>query len=555
MDKAPTGIEGLDDITGGGLPRGCTTLVMGGPGCGKTVLALQSLVNGARLYNEPGIFVAFEENSRSIIANAENFGWDLPDLEARQLVYFVDAQPMVEHIQAGSFDLQGMLAGLQVMVERMGARRIVFDSLDMLLGLLGDVVAERREVHRLQEWLSGRNLNTILTAKVHDAAGMDLGSFGFLQFMVDCALTLTQQVSGAARLRRLRVVKYRGSSFVESDCPLAIGSKGIEIASVSTPSLGCCSQERVSSGVEALDQMLNGGYFRCASVLISGSPGTAKTTLAGAFLEAACRRGEKALLVSFDSDPREVVRNLASVNVDLAVHVDSGMLHLKAARTTISSPEIHVLQIRALALKHNIRCIIVDPVSALVKDSNLDGATAVVERLVDWAKAQGITLLCTSLLGHLSAHAEGTPLHISTIADTWIHLSYLVHAGERNRALTIVKSRGTSHSNQVRELILSNQGITMTDVYSAGGEVFMGTMRWQQELAERDEEQRLMMQAKHKRLEMEAEHLALTRQLSALQRDLQLQEAALALLDSEELRRGRTQAEDARELLRQRVDQ
>ena len=487
--KARTGIEGFDEITNGGIPRGRTTLIEGSPGSGKTVMALQSLVSGARLENEPGIFVAFEESSGRIRANATKFGWDLAALERKKL-FFLDAQTKPDLVQSGNFDLSGMLAAVAVKAREIKARRVVFDALDVVLALLNDPAAERREVYRLHEWLLAHELTGIITSKVgsHKNPSDNLPKLGFMQFMVDCSVTLNHEVMRGISQRSLRVVKYRGNSFVENESPFLINEKGLEVAGgrdVNWPRSpgGTRLTERVSSGVKRLDAMLGGGYYRGAGILITGFPGTAKSTLSGAFAEAACKRGERTLFMSFDSDADEVVRNLFSVNIRLEPFVKSGKLRLISARAVSGSAEIHLMQIKQQAKLHDARSVIIDPVSALAKAGNEDTAYSVAERLLDWSKAAGITLVCTSLLHEVGDFMEGTPLQISTIADTWIHLNYLVHAGERNRGLSIIKSRGTQHSNQVRELLLSNKGVTLADAYTAGGEVLMGTLRWEKERA------------------------------------------------------------------------
>jgi circadian clock protein KaiC len=274
--KAPTGIGGLDQITGGGLPRGNATLLEGGAGSGKTVLAMQSLVNGARHYNEPGIFVAFEESSKRIIANAAKFGWDLPDLQRKKL-FFLDAQPRIDLVQSGNFDLTGMLAALSAKADELGAKRIVFDAVDMVLTLLNDPKAEQREVYRLHEWLLSRQMTAIITCK-RDSAGMITPPFGFMQFMVDCAVILKQEVVQSVSQRSLRVQKYRGSAFEENESPFLIGSTGIEVADtwLLDRTSGPVSSKRVSSGVKRLDAVLGGGYYQGSSMLITGAPGTAK---------------------------------------------------------------------------------------------------------------------------------------------------------------------------------------------------------------------------------------------------------------------------------------
>jgi circadian clock protein KaiC len=485
-------------------------------------------VSGARLDNEPGIFVAFEESSARIRANAAKFGWDLAALEKRKL-FFLDAQTGPDLVQSGNFDLGGMLAAVEVKAREIKARRVVFDAIDVVLGLMNDPAAERREIYRLHEWLLAHELTGIITSKVwNQQSPLDSQPhLGFMQFMVDCAVTLNHEVVRGVSQRSLRVVKYRGNSFVENESPFLITNKGLEVAGgrdMNWPKSpgGLKLTERISTGVPRLDAMLGGGYYRGAGILITGFPGTAKSTLSGAFAEAACRRGERTLFMSFDSDADEVVRNLVSVNIRLERFVKSGKLRLISARAVTGSAEIHLMQIKNLAQEQGARCVIIDPVSALAKAGNEETAYSVAERLLDWSKAAGITLVCTSLLHEVTSFTEGTPLQISTIADTWIHLNYLVHAGERNRGLSIIKSRGTSHSNQVRELVLSHNGVTLADAYTAGGEVLMGTLRWEKErevAAARDERaataQKMQVALDDEEAEIEARIKSSQRELEA----------------------------------------
>jgi circadian clock protein KaiC len=532
--KAPTGITGVDEVTGGGVPRGRTTLVVGGPGSGKTIMALQFLVNGARDLGEGGIFVAFEETSPRIVANAESFGWKLPELMAKKL-FFLDAQPKPDLVQSGNFDLSGMLAALESKVRSMRARRIVFDALDIVLALLPDAAAKRREIYRLHDWLLARGLTGIITAKAGgDPAGShDDQSFGVMQFMVDCVVILQHTVVLGVSQRSLRVQKYRGSQFDENESPFLIGKRGLEVAvsRTSGQDIGTVTNERVSSGITRLDTMLGGGYYRGASVLITGFPGTAKTTLSGAFAEAACRRGERTTFVSFDSDGAEVIRNLASVGMDLQRHVDNGRLRIVSARTITGSAETYLVHIKSLVAEHRAQCLVIDPVSTLSKSGNEQTAHSVAERLIDWSKSQGITMVCTSLLDEMKSQAEASsPLQISTLADTWIHLNYLVQAGERNRGMSIIKSRGTAHSNQVRELILSDSGVTLTDTYTAGGEVLMGTLRWQKESAERLADEVSEVGGKLKRVRLDAEVAELKVRMQSLMVELEAKSVEKELL-------------------------
>jgi circadian clock protein KaiC len=536
LRKSPSGVLGFDEITGGGLPRGRTTLLAGGPGCGKTIFALQFLVNGARDFAEPGIFVAFEENSRRIVANAESFGWRLSQLRRKKLL-FVDAQPNPDQVQAGDFDLCGMLAGLAHQAKQMKARRIVFDALDMVLSLLPDLAARRREVYRLHEWLRARELTCIFTLKA--GAGEPTFTspqpYGFMQFMVDCSVILTHSVVLGVSQRNLRVQKYRGSSFDENESPFVIGDTGFNVAisRILGQADAKVTHERISSGVKRLDTMLGGGYYRAAAVLITGVPGTAKTTLSGAFAEAACGRGERTMIVSFDSDGSEVIRNLTSVGIQLERYVKSGLLRMVSARTITGSAEACLVRIKALAMAHKARCLVIDPVSALSNSGSEVRVHGVAERLIDWSKSDRITLVCTSLLNENEGQAVGdSALHISTLADTWIHLNYLVQAGERNRGMSIIKSRGTAHSNQVRELILSNAGVTLADIFTAGGEVLMGTMRWEKESAERVAKEVAEVAGKLKLVTLDAQQAELQVRLTAVQTELVAKQVEKTLLAS-----------------------
>jgi len=533
--KAATGIPGLDEITRGGLPRGRTTLLGGGPGSGKTILALQFLVHGARECKEPGVFVAFEEDSKRILSNAEAFGWRLPELQRRKSLSFIDARPSGDLVQSGDFDFGGLLAVLEARIRETRARRIVFDALDVLLALLPDAAAKRREVYKLHEWLLERDLTGLINLQTdgNETRSLNERPFAFMQYMVDCAVVLNQNIVRGISHRSLRVQKYRGSGFDEDEAPFLIGDSGLEVAMArATKRSGAqVGSERVSSGIDRLDTMLGGGYFRGASVLITGSPGTAKTTLSGAFAEAACRRGERTLFLSFDSSGAEVVRNLSSVGIRLRRYLKNGSLRLVSARSISGSAEGYVMSVRALAREHGARCLVIDPVSAWSNSGSDLTAQGVADRLIDWAKADGVTLVCTSLLDEMPGRTGGgARLQVSTLADTWIHLSYVVQAGERNRGLSIIKSRGTAHSNQVRELVLSDQGVTLADTSSAGGEVLMGTMRWEKERAERLAKESAEATRALKRVQLDAEEAELEVRLKSLQVERAAKQVEKALL-------------------------
>jgi circadian clock protein KaiC len=528
VTKLLTGIKGFDEITNGGLPRGRTTLVMGGPGCGKTVFALQLLVNGVVKAGEAGMFVAFEESTSQIVANAATFGWDLPALSKKKLFFF-DARLAPEVVKAGEFDLIGMLSLLESKAKEIGAKSVVFDGIDVLLALLDDPVVERREIYRLRDWLAKTGLTAIITQKV-SASEQDV-RFGFLQFAVDCVIVLRHLVVDGSAFRNLRVMKYRGSGFLGDEFPISLTSEGLQLTNRGPPELQYrVSDERVSSGLPRLDSMLRGGYYRGSNVLISGAPGCAKSTLAGLFAAEACRRGERTLYVSFDEGSAQIVRNLRSVNIQLAPHLQSGLLKMYSTRTRGPNIEDQFGELRTTVLAHKPRCLVVDPLSALsTKLSHLASADA-AQQFLDFLRVEGITVVNTSLMDGISTD-EATATGISTIADTWIHLSYLVQDGERNRALTIVKSRGTGHSNQVRELKLSDDGVTLADVFVAQGKVLMGVARWEWEQEQQAAKARTEVANDLKRLQLQLAQAEASARMQVVRTEMEARDAELAVLD------------------------
>jgi circadian clock protein KaiC len=482
-DKLSSGVPGFDEITRGGLPRGRVTVVLGGAGCGKTIFALQGLVAGARSGGS-SLFVTFEENPEQILSDSRRFDWNLQALKGKGIEFF-DAQLSQAIVQGGEFDLLGLLAIVGARVKQLGCKRVVFDGLDVLLGHLGDPSLIRREILRLREWVYATQLTATITAKA-DEHGNPTSDYAFLQFIADCVITLQHRVTDSAAIRMLRVSKYRGDAHSANELPFSITSAGIQVAAATSAELHhSISMERVTSGVERLDAMLRGGYYRGSAILISGAPGTSKTSLVAAFAVAACRRKESTVYVSFDEAPAQIIRNVASIGINLAPFVKSGVLTMCSLRARADNPEAHVARIRALLDRHKAVNLVVDPLSALAQrfDEAIGDRAAV--QVLDVAKSLGITAVSTSLLANAAPLSEETPLGISTIADTWMHVSYVSAAGERNRALTIIKSRGTSHSNQVRELVLSDTGVSLADPYVSDGEVLMGTLRWERENEDR----------------------------------------------------------------------
>jgi circadian clock protein KaiC len=535
IQKMPSGLTDFDDITYGGLPRHRTTLLIGTPGSGKTVLALQMLVNGAKQLGEPGIFVAFEENSLQLIQNAATFGWDLPTLE-RERLFFLDARMSPDAIQAGDFDLIGMLASLKAKADEMGAKRIVFDSVDVLLALLDDGRAERRELYRIHDWLAASGLTGVLTARSDGLEPFVAARYNFLQFMADCVVFLQHDVREDISRREVRVLKYRGSKFAENAFPLVIGSQGVEI--FGPPSANAnfpIYTERVSSGIQYLDTLLNGGFIRGTTILLTGLPGTAKTTLGGVFLEAACRRGERALFVSIDESSGEIVRNLASVGIDLQSHLDSGLLQIYWSSRESRSAEEHLITLRRFIAEHQPQCLVVNPLWMMLQSgTNMLNIVSNTQRLMLITKNVGITTIFTSLSARPDEYAQETPYQISTLADAWIHLSYMVQGGEWNRGLTIVKARGVRHANQIYELRLNNDGITLRDNYTVNGQVLMGSVRHERETDQQLEREHHRLELEKQRRELELAEAEINARIQSFQLDLEAKRAALRLIEFEQ---------------------
>jgi len=416
---------------------------------------------------------------------------------------------------------------LEAKAAEIKATQIVFDGIDVLLNLLDNQAAERREIYRIRDWLVQTGLTGIITQK---AGGPDGDRHGFLQFMVDCVVVLRHQVLNGSAFRNLRVMKYRGSGFAGDEFPISVTEDGMQLTNRGPTELKYdVSDERVSSGLLRLDNMLQGGYHSGSNILISGAPGTAKSTLSGLFAAAACERGERTLYVSFDEGAAQIVRNLRSVGIQLAPHLKSGILKMYSTRTRGPNVEDQFFALRAQVRLHNPVCLVIDPLSALsTKLSHLASADA-AQQFLDFLKAEGITVVNTSLMDGLSTD-EATATGISTIADTWIHLSYVVQDGERNRALTIVKSRGTGHSNQVRELCLSDDGVSLTDVFVAQGKVLMGVARWEWEQEELAKQQSAKTATELKRLQLHLSQAEAAARLQVVQAEMDARKAEMEVL-------------------------
>jgi circadian clock protein KaiC len=485
--KVPFGISGLDEILSGGLPAEHITVISGEPGNGKTVFSLEFLTEGARSFGQPGIFVSFEESFADIQADGASFGWPVETLTPRRAggakaaVYVLEVNLTADVVQAGAFDLGGLLAILDRFLRETNCKRIVFDGLDVLLDLLDDPAMRRREILRIRDWVKTSKQTAIITCKAFEPF-QPTGDGGFLRYIAHCWILLRHVPVGMSLMRTVEVAKLRGSGHSASPYPFIIGPKGVVVGDAGKNLLDySAGREYLSSGIERLDTMLGGGYLRNASILISGAPGTAKTTLCGFFLDAMCSRGERSLFVSFDESGPQLVRDLSSVGLDLQRHVESGRLVIAAYRVGRSGPEQHYANIIDLLDDVKPSALVIDPLSSLSALSSSGLGVRLSERIIDEAKHRNITVMVTSLLEGPAATQESTRANISGMADSWIHLAFEINGGERNRAITVVKSRGSAHSNQVRELLLSETGADLADIYSASGVVLMGTARLERE--------------------------------------------------------------------------
>ena len=528
--KKATGIPGFDGLAEGGLPVGGITAIVGDPGSGKTVFALQTLVTGLRQRDERAILVLFEEQKDQIRLNFASFDWKFAEIGDDE-IHMIDAQLPLDAVRSGVFDFSALLAVLTTLITESGARNIAFDGIDILLGVLNDETLERQEIMRLREWVRGSGVTAILTVKDHGATARELHRADFLQYMTDCVVVFKNVLSASTFSRTVRIAKYRGSSFAANPMPFVIGGSGLEVVGYSEKRLSHPTfSERVSSGVPRLDDRLDGGYLRGSCILISGAPGTSKSSLAASFLAAACHRGHRSLFVSFDESGAQIISNMKSIGLELEAHVRSGLLTMEGLLSSNRSSEEHYVAIRELLDRQYPDFLVIDPLSALLK-MNAPFAEMICERILERAKSAGITVVCTSLLEKVGSSDELSASHVSTIADTWLHVSFHARQGERNRALTIVKSRGTAHSNQVSELIMSSHGIQVADVYSAEGDVLMGSARLQKQAGDRRQFVQEELTEQRRRLELERDLAELKAIAAKTAKDLEWKEREAELFE------------------------
>ena len=524
LAKSPTCIQGLDEITGGGLPKGRPTLVCGGAGCGKTLFSMEFLVRGALQHNEPGVFISFEETVNELSANVVSLGFDLDDLIARKKIW-------VEHLvlepgeseKNGEYDLQGLFIRIHHAIESIGAKRVVLDTLESLFSGLPNPLILRTELRRLLHWLKAKGVTTIITAERGEGS---LTRQGLEEYVSDCVILLDHRVNEQSSIRRLRIVKYRGSTHGTNEYPFLIDEDGFSVLPVTSLGLNYfSSKKRISSGIARLDTMLSGkGYFRCSTVLVSGTAGTGKTSIAAQFVEAACKRGERVLFFTFEESPSQLARNMQSIGINLEPWMSKGLLQFHATRPTLYGLENHLTTMIKLINQFDPNIIILDPINAFVVGENQAEVKAMLLRLVDFLKMKRITAFFTSLTSS-NQNIEITDVYISSLIDTWLLLRDIEIGGERNRGLYVLKSRGMSHSNQIREFKLTDHGIELLDVYVGPEGVLTGSARISQEA--RDDREQLLRQQEIKRQQfgLERKRKAMEAQIELLRSEFGAEEA------------------------------
>lgn len=524
--KCPTGISGLDQITEGGLPRGRPTLLCGGAGCGKTVLAMEFLVRGASEFNEPGVFMAFEETDKELCDNVASMGFNVPALVSHKKL-------VVDHVridrseieETGEYDLEGLFIRLGAAIQQVGARRVVLDTIESLFSGFSNTNILRAELRRLFQWLKAKGVTVIITAETGDGK---LTRQGIEEYVADCVIVLDHRVEEQNSIRRLRVIKYRGTMHGTSEYPFLIGRSGISVLPLSSLKLDHeASTQRISSGIPRLDAMLGGkGFYRGTSILISGSAGTGKSSMAAHFVQAACQRGERALYMASEQSTSEVIRNMRSIGIDLEPWLRKGLLQFYASRPGTFGLEKHLVTIHDLTATFKPSVVVIDPITNFGSIGTHTEVKSMVTRLIDVFKSQHVTALFTSLTT-TSESVETSEVGVSSQMDNWLLLRNLECNGERNRGLYVLKARGMAHSNQIREFLLTNDGVQLVDVYVGPSGLLTGSARIAQDLRERAAAAERKQQLQRKHSELKQKRAQLESQIARMRAEFAVEEKAL----------------------------
>lgn len=483
LPKSPTGIQGFDEITAGGLPAGRPTLVCGGAGCGKTLFGIEFLVRGATLYDEPGVFMSFEESNEELIKNVASLGFDLEDLIKNKKLALDHVHIERSEIEeTGEYDLEGLFIRLGYAIDSIGAKRVVLDTIESLFAGLPNQLILRAELRRLFRWLKEKGVTAIITGERGDET---LTRQGLEEYVSDCVIMLDHRVNEQTSTRRLRVVKYRGSLHGTNEYPFLIDETGFSVLPITSLGLEhIVSNERIPTGITELDEMLEGkGYFRGSTVLVSGTAGVGKTSVAAHFAEAACKRGERVLYFCFEESPNQLIRNMHSIGIKLEPWVHKGLLHFQATRPTFYGLEMHLAATHKAVKAFKPDIVIMDPINTFMLGDKENEVKTMLMRIVDFLKGNQITALLTSLTS-IDGALDGSDAGISSLIDTWLLLRDIELNGERNRGMYVLKSRGMANSNQIREFILTDNGVKLREVYIGGNGVLTGSARVAQEANE-----------------------------------------------------------------------
>jgi circadian clock protein KaiC len=540
LPKCPTGIAGLDEITGGGLPAGRPTLVCGSAGSGKTMLAMEFLVRGATQYGEPGVFVMFEENAAELTTNVRSLGFDLKKLAAQKQVILDHVHIERSEIEeTGEYDLEGLFIRLGHAVKSIGAKRVVLDTIEALFAGLPNHAILRAELRRLFRWLKDQGLTAVITG---ERGEQSLTRYGLEEYVADCVIILDQRIHDQISTRRLRVLKYRGSAHGTNEYPFLIGERGISVLPITSLRLDHqVSAKRIPTGIARLDEMLGGkGVFRGSSVLVSGSPGTGKSSVAAKFVDTTCSRGERVLLFAYEESSAQIVRNMGSIGIDLERWVKKGLLQIHSSRPTLHGLEQHLVMMHDAVSGFRPSVVVVDPISNLSLDRSESEVKPTLMRLIDFLKQQQITTLFTSLTAGGGETPEDSQLGVSSLMDTWLLLRNVEFNGERNRTIYVLKSRGMAHSNQVREFVLSDKGIDLVDVYLGAERVLTGTARVAQEELERAAG--VLREGDHRRklAQLASRQKAIDAQIAALRAEADIEAAEVTFTIARETLQQRT---------------
>ena len=551
LPKSPTGIVGLDQITEGGLPKGRPTLICGGPGCGKTLFGIEFLVRGIVEFNEPGVFMAFEETAQDLAKNVASLGFDLDALVAGKKLSIDWVRVERNEIEeTGEYDLEGLFVRLGHAIDLLKAKRVVLDTIESLFSGLANTVILRAELRRLFNWLKEKGVTAVITGERGDAS---LTRQGLEEYVSDCVIMLDNRVINQISTRRLRIVKYRGSTHGANEYPFLIDADGISVLPIT--SLGLAhgvSRERVPSGNPGLDEMFGGrGFYRGSSVMISGPPGAGKTTLAATFIEAACRRGERCMLFGFEESEAQILRNMASCGLDLQLWANKRALRIFSARPTLHGLEMHLAVMHKQIDEFKPSLIVVDPVSTFVSGGNEFDVSAMLMRLIDFLKTQGITFIMTSLVSYGEALAQ-TGVNISSLIDVWILLQDIDSGGERNHLLYIMKARGQAHSNQVREYTLGEGGLRITKAYLGAAGVLTGSARLAQEAKEKAGALLRHQEVARREAELTRKRKTMEAQVAMLEADYEAAARAAKTWAQEESLREKTLVDDRLDIARSR---